>query len=302
MADGSPGTPWRDIHFTSQDGLRLYVRHYPAMGSTEARPILCLPGLTRNGRDFTRLAEHFSSKTSPRRDVYCVDYRGRGNSAYDRNWKNYTPYIETLDVIDFITLACLHDVAVAGTSRGGIIAMLLAVMRPAALGAVVLNDIGPVVETAGLARIIGYVGRTPAAHGWEEAAEIARGMNGKFFPDVPAGDWPDIARQWFAEKDGKIRPDYDPQLSRTMAAMDLTRPIPAMWSQFAALGRVPALCLRGEMSDLLSEETLQEMAARHPAFTAHVVEGQGHAPLLRDAATLQRIESFLGKCETTRAH
>ncbi|MGE3627295.1 MAG: alpha/beta fold hydrolase, partial [Hyphomicrobiales bacterium] len=275
MAGEALDAAWRDIHFTSQDGLSLYVRHYRAREGSHARPVLCLPGLTRNGRDFSRLADHLTTGAGLRRDVYCVDYRGRGQSAYDRNWKNYTPYIEALDVIDFVSIAGLHDAAIVGTSRGGIIAMLMAVMRPSALGAVVLNDIGPEVETAGLARIVGYVGRTPPAHNWDEAAELAKGMSGKFFPEIPAGDWPQIARQWFAEKDGKISPDYDPQLARTMAALDLTRPIPAMWAQFSALGRVPAMAIRGETSDLLSEETLARMRASHPSLETLLVEGQG---------------------------
>lgn len=287
---------WSETTYSSQDGLRLYARHYPAPRNG-ARSVLCLPGLTRNARDFHMLASFLSRDAAPRRNVYCVDYRGRGRSDHDRDWSNYTPFIEMLDTLDFMTVAGLHDAAIVGTSRGGIIAMLMAVLRPTAIGSCVLNDIGPVIETAGLARIMGYVGKTPIPSGWQEAGQIARNMNEQFFPDIGDREWQEIARQWFAEVDGRPQPDYDPKLADALGEIDLTRKIPEMWPQFTALAHAPTLVLRGEHSDLLSAATVDQMKKAAPALQTHTVPEQGHAPLLRDAPTLERIAAFLASTD-----
>lgn len=290
------GQPWSDGYFTSRDGLKLYGRCYEAAGSG-ATPVLCLPGLTRNSRDFDVIARYLSGGTDRPRTVYCVDYRGRGRSDHDPNWRNYTPFMELLDTLDFMTVNGLHEVAIIGTSRGGIIAMLMAVMRPAAISACVLNDIGPVIETAGLARIIGYVGKIPTPTTWEDAARIVRTMNEQFFTDIPEKEWNAIARQIYAEDDGRPRSDYDEKLSNTMEEIDLSRKPPSMWPQFCALAHAPTLALRGENSDLLSEETFAEMARRHPRIETHTVKEQGHPPLLRDSKTMELVAEFLASAD-----
>lgn len=291
---------WSEDYYTSSDGLRLYARHYPAAEDLGRLPVLCLPGLTRNSRDFHSLASHLSGDAEAPRDVYCIDYRGRGNSEYDKNWRNYTPFTELLDTLDFMTVAGLHETTVIGTSRGGIIAMMMAVMRPAALRTCVLNDIGPLIETAGLARIIGYVGKIPVPETWDDAARIVRTMSEQFFTDIDADEWEAIARQIFADVDGVPRADYDASLARVMAEIDLSERVPDMWPQFEALEHIPTLVIRGENSDLLSEETVREMAARHPRLNTHTVAEQGHPPLLRDLATLRVITGFLNASEPPR--
>lgn len=283
---------WNDIYYSSQDGLKLYARHYPAPRSS-ARPVLCLPGLTRNSKDFHVLASRLSQSDRRPRNVYCLDFRGRGNSDRDPDWGNYTPYMELLDTLNFITIAGLHEAAVVGTSRGGIVTMLMAVMRPTAIGSCVLNDIGPVIETTGLARIVGYVGKVPTPASWAEAGGLARRMNESFFPGIPEHEWEQIARQWFIETDGRLSTDYDPKLADTMESVDLTKKMPDMWPQFKALSNVPTLAIRGENSDILSDKTLREMSLAHPALTAHRVRDQGHAPLLRDQPTIETIQTFL---------
>ena len=167
--------------------------------SSKARPVICLPGLTRNGRDFHYLASYLSHHPQRPRSVYCVDYRGRGSSQYDRHWRNYTPFIELIDTLDFMTLQDLHEAAIIGTSRGGLIAMMMAAVRPTAMGVVVLNDIGPVIETTGLARIMGYVGRTRVPRSWEDAAHLLREMNERAFPAIESWQWEEIARAVFNE-------------------------------------------------------------------------------------------------------
>jgi pimeloyl-ACP methyl ester carboxylesterase len=286
------GELWRDIYYASFDDLRLHVRHYPVAEST-ARPAVCLPGLTRNGRDFHYLASYLSHHPQRPRDVYCVDYRGRGGSDYDRDWRNYTPYVELNDALDFMTLQDLHRAAIIGTSRGGILAMMMAALRPTAMGVVVLNDIGPVIETTGLARIMGYVGRTKVPRSWEDAALLLREMNERAFPAIESWQWEEIARAVFNERDGRPAQSYDRRLARALRAVDLGRPARDLWPQFIALGQFPALVIRGGNSDLLSAETLDAMVERHPNLRTLTVPGQGHAPVLNEPETVEAIGSFL---------
>src|SRR5262249_34077027 len=153
------------------------------------RPIVCLAGLTRNGRDFHDLAAALSQGPNGGRTIYTLDYRGRGLSDHDTDWKNYSIPIEMLDVIDFITMQGLQAPTIIGTSRGGLIAMVLAAVQPSAIGALVLNDIGPVIEQAGLARISGYVGRTPLPSSWSEATKLVRDLSKRQFPAMSDDVW-----------------------------------------------------------------------------------------------------------------
>ena len=287
--------PWEDIFFTSHDGLKLYARHYPAPGSRK-KPVLCLAGLTRNSRDFHSLAMTLSQGAHARA-VYTLDYRGRGCSEYDPNWKNYVIATEMLDVQDLMILAGLHGAAIVATSRGGLIAMLLAAAQPTAVGAVVLNDIGPVIERAGLIRIAGYVGRTPLPASWQQATEVVATMNRRAFPAVLDTEWEEVARQWFNEEDGRPTAGYDPKLGKSFAVKDGP---PDLWPQFTALSHAPLLVVRGETSDLLSPATVHQMCARHPNCTAVTVPGQGHAPLLKDAPSMAIIAHFLGEVDAGR--
>ncbi len=288
---------WRDINFTARDGLRLYGRHYPAPGS-RLRPVLCLAGLTRNSRDFHDLASVLSSPKQPTpRHVYTLDYRGRGNSAYDPDWRNYQVINELLDVLDFMTLRELADAAIVGTSRGGILAMVMAAVRPGNIGAVVLNDIGPVIEREGLLRIVSYVGRVPLPATWTEAAEQVRSLSQRQFPAVPRDMWESIARQWYGDEAGRPVHGYDQALNKTATILD--GPLPELWPQFKALARVPVMVLRGETSDILSVETAARMQREHPDLTLLTVPGQGHAPLLRDQPSVSAILEFLARADAT---
>ncbi len=286
---------WQDAFYTSRDGLRLYARHYPSAGSTR-RPALCLPGLTRNSRDFHELAMVLSDPANPAaRDVYAIDYRGRGRSANDPEWRNYALQVELFDALDLMTLAGLHDAALIGTSRGGLLAMLMATMRPAAIGVVVLNDIGPVIEREGLLRIVAFVGRIPLPASWTEATQLVEGLNSKQFPGVPPAVWETVARQWFNDDHGRPSHGYDQALGQAVSIMD--GPLADLWKPFEALARTPTMVIRGELSDLLSERTVTEMRLRHPALDTLTVKGQGHAPLLLDRATQMSINNFLAKCD-----
>ena len=174
---------YRELKFTVRDGLRLYGRHYPARVPSSRRPVLCLAGLTRNSRDFGRIATALSRHTSTPRDVYTLNSRGRGSSEYDSDWRNYSVPTEMHDVIDFMTMTELNEAGIIGTSRGGLITLVLAAAQPGRIGAAVLNDIGPVVETQGLMRIAGYVGKMPLPKSWRDAARAVLELSKRDFPE-----------------------------------------------------------------------------------------------------------------------
>lgn len=282
-----------EMRFSARDGLKLYARKYPASPAMRpgTRPVLCLAGLTRNGRDFHQLALALSHDPFNPRDVYTLDYRGRGLSEFDTDWRNYAVPIEMFDVVDFMTVVGLHDTAIIGTSRGGLISMVMAAAQPSLIGALVLNDIGPVVEAAGLARISAYVGRMPLPASWSEAGKLVRDLNGRAFPHVSAEEWEEVARQWYNEKNGRPAIGYDPKLANALSVLD--GPMPELWPQFEPLKRVPLLVIRGAKSDILSAKTVEDMRHRHPRFAAYTVADQGHAPLLRDQPTITAVRSFL---------
>ncbi len=290
---------FEDISFTARDGLRLYGRHYPPARPSTRRPVLCLPGLTRNSRDFHDIALALSRHASTPRDVYTLDLRGRGLSEHDKDWRNYAVPVETQDVIDFMTMTGLHDAGIIGTSRGGMIAHVLAAMQPTRLGAVVLNDIGPVIDIDGLVRIAGYVGRTPLPKSWGDAARAVRGLWERDFPNMTDAEAETIARQLFNERGGKPAPGYDPMLSKCLSLLD--GPMPVLWPQFEGLKRVPVLVVRGANSDLLSRKTVEEMHRRHPNLSSIEVPGEGHAPLLRDAPTIDAIARFFASTDSGEA-
>lgn len=291
---------FEDIYFSARDGLRLHARCYPAVGKTSRRPVVCLPGLTRNGRDFHDLAVALSHQTGAARTVYTLDYRGRGLSEFDPDWKNYTVPVEMYDVLDFMTMMELSDAAIVGTSRGGLITMLMAAAQPTTVGAVVLNDIGPVIEHDGLVRIASYVGRVPLPISWADATRMVHDLNRRHFPDVPEAQWEEVARQWYNERDSKPAPGYDQKLANALSV--LFAPLPALWPQFEALKRVPVLVVRGANSDVLAASTVDEMRRRHPALASIVVDNQGHAPLLKDGPTIEAIRHFLVAADAAQGH
>ncbi|MFM7084648.1 MAG: alpha/beta fold hydrolase [Hyphomicrobium sp.] len=288
------------IFFIQRNGLRLHAAHYyPTSSFSDSsvsfqRPLICLPGLTRNTKDFDALAQTLSSGHKPRH-VYALDSRGRGLSEHDPDWRNYNVITEMQDVIDFIFTYGLEKSAILGTSRGGLIAMFLAAAQPSILGPILLNDIGPIIDIEGLSRIALYVGRTPLPHSWSDAANLIKKIHMKSFPALPETEWAGIAKQLFNENNGRPSPAYDANLSYVISEMNKDPP-PKLWDQFEALKPFPLMVMRGSHSDILSQETVAEMRLRHPNMIDIIVEGQGHAPWLRDKETITEIRHFL---ETT---
>lgn len=282
-------------HFiTAADGLQLHVREYGTRGAATL-PVICLPGLTRNATDFEALATALSADGRP---VLALDYRGRGRSAYDHDPAKYSLPVELGDVITVLTALQCEPAVFVGTSRGGLLTMLMAAVRPGAIAGAVLNDIGPVIEIDGLARIAGYVGRLPRSTTFEDAAERLRALFGPQFPRLTRDDWIAWARRSFREQDGALVPDYDIALAKGFESFDPAKPLPDMWPQFEALGAVPVMVIRGANSDLLSAATVEDMRQRHAGLEVLVVPDQGHAPLLAEADVIARIADFVRRCET----
>lgn len=274
---------------SAPDGLKL---HYAEYGDAIApgAPVVCLPGLTRTAEDFGPLARALAAGG---RRVLALDYRGRGLSDHDPDWRRYDIATESRDILAVLTAAEVSRAIVVGTSRGGMHAMVLAVARPTLLQAVVLNDVGPSVEGLGLMRIKTHVGKTPAPRSWTEAAEILRRTMSAHFTALSDAEWETWARMTYAEKDGRFALRYDPALARTLDGVGVDMPAIDLWPQFMALAEVPTLVVRGENSDLLSPTTFGAMQQKHPRCEGFVAPGQGHAPLLIDTPTIERIAAFV---------
>ncbi len=287
------------LFVSAPDGLRLHARCYGAR-SAPGVPVVCLPGLARTAADFEPLADALANDADDPRRVIALDYRGRGLSDYDRDPANYNFHTELADVLAVIAaLDCARAVFV-GTSRGGILAMLLAAVRPTAIAGVVLNDIGPVIEPKGLMRIKGYVGKLPQPRSFEEGAEILRRLFDAQFPKLTHDDWLAAARRNFKQEKGALVPAYDVNLAKTMEGVDFERPLPPLWKEFDALGHVPLMVIRGEHSDILSAATVEAMRARRATLESLDVADQGHAPLLAEPDTIARIAGFAKSCAPAR--
>jgi pimeloyl-ACP methyl ester carboxylesterase len=259
--------------------------------------VVCLPGLTRTAADFEALALALSHEGPRPRRVIALDYRGRGLSDYDRDPANYALNIELADVIAVVTALDALPAIFIGTSRGGILTMLLAAVRPSAIAAAVLNDIGPVIEPQGLMRIKSYVGKLPQPRNFEEGAEILRRVFHGHFPKLGPEDWLASAHRAFKEEKGRMVPTYDVKLAKTMEGVAPERPMASMWKEFDALSAVPVMVIRGANSDVLSAATVDAMRARRARLEALEVPDQGHAPLLAEADTIARIVEFVGRCD-----
>ncbi|MBW3097830.1 alpha/beta fold hydrolase [Pseudohoeflea coraliihabitans] len=302
-----PAARAEDVWYQSSDGLRLYARNYGTSEPSEASrlPLICLPGLTRNHRDFARLAAMIAADDSIARRVIAFDYRGRGRSAR-ADPATYTIAQETEDLLTGLAALGIDRAIFLGTSRGGLILHALAATHAELIAAAILNDIGPVIETAGLAQIKAYLAAADASTApgdWNAAATRQRAVHAKAFPALGAADWRHFAECVYVEgKDGTLRPDYDPRLLEPLRTMNFDAPLPTLWPQFDALaeGR-KLLILRGENSTLLSEETVSEMLQRAPGGESYTAIGQGHAPFLHLGGVGERVMDFLRAIDASNA-
>jgi pimeloyl-ACP methyl ester carboxylesterase len=295
----SAGIESSSVFVTAPDGLKLHVRCY-GLRLAPSPPVVCLPGLTRTTADFDELATLLATHPQTPRRVLALDYRGRGLSDYDRDPRNYSLAVELADVRAVLTALDVAPAVFVGASRGGILTMLLASAQPTAIVGAALNDIGPVIELAGLARIKSYVGRMPPPKSFEDAAAILRRMFSQQFTRLSDDDWLAYARRSFRLERQRLVPTYDARLAKTMDDIDFDRPLPPLWPAFDALGRVPLMVIRGQNSDLLSEDTVTAMRSRRPDMDILTVPDQGHAPILSGPYVLDRLAAFVASCELAR--
>lgn len=275
-------------YYDSADGLRLFYREYGR--DRTGAPVLCLPGLTRNSRDFEDLAAHLSA----RHRVVAPDLRGRGYSQHDPDWRNYHPGTYVSDVLALLDHLGIDRVVVIGTSLGGLIAMAMALRHRARIAGAVLNDIGPEIAAAGLERIQAYTGRLPPVRSWEEAVAQTREVYAAWWPGLSDEAWLRMARRAYREQEnGSPVLDMDPAIGRAVRELGPQAGDP--WQAFDALRGLPVLVLRGEMSDILSGEILGRMQARNPDLVAVTVPRRGHVPLLDEPESLEAIDDFLGE-------
>lgn len=283
-------TPWTDRYFRSRDGLRLYYRDYAGPGSGPP-PVLCLPGLTRNSRDFEVLAPRLALT----RRVVCPDLRGRGRSDQDRDWRNYHAGTYVEDLLQLLADAAVERLVLIGTSLGGLLSMAIASMHPARVAGVVLNDIGPDIASEGRERIATYVGRHAPVRNWDEAVAQVRAIYGLALPGFTDADWLAYARRSYSEVDGVPRLDVDPMIGEAVRAA-ANAGAPDLWPVFRALRTIPALAIRGASSDILTAATFERMAQEKPDLQRVTVPNRGHAPLLEEPECLAALDAFLARC------
>lgn len=267
--------------FTTSDGLALY---YTDEG--DGLPILCLSGLTRTSKDFSYVTPHLSGTR-----LIKLDYRGRGNSDWDKNWGNYNLFVEARDVIELLDHLALDRVAILGTSRGGLLAMGLAFGAKERLMGAVLNDIGPVIEPRGLSNIMGYIGRAPKVSSHLAAARaLEENMTG--FVDVPLTRWMEEAIKHYNRSGDGLAITYDPKL-RDAVELQGAQAAPDLWPYFDALAGLPLACIRGENSDLFSSDTFDEMQRRRPDMISATVVGRGHVPFLDEPEAVAALQTWI---------
>ena len=286
---------WSDGTWWSEDGVRLHYRDHP--GGGEGRPaILCLPGLTRNARDF----EDVAGRLAPGWRVICPDLRGRGESGYDRNAMNYAPLVYMRDIERLILDLALERFVLFGTSLGGMLTMLLSAAHPGRVAGALLNDIGPTIEAHGLQRIRTYVGKGGSWPTWLHAARALADTHAAAFPDYGIEDWLVMAKRLCRlTPAGRVVPDYDQRIAEPMRAAGGEAGFD-MWPMLESMREMPALLVRGALSDILSTATADEMRRRLPRLEEVVIPRTGHAPTLGEPQARGAIDRLLGRIEVPR--
>lgn len=279
----------RSVTLSAQDGLALHAEDWrPPAAAPRRTPVLCLSGITRNGSDFRGLAE----RQSRRRRVVTFDYAGHGASARAEDPARYRPEAMIRDVLDAMAALHLHRAVVVGTSFGGLVSMALAVLRPAALAGVVLNDIGPEIGTDGHAWVLDFNRRDPAAETIEDCVALLR-AHLPALPHLDDAGWLDFASRTYAKgPDGRFHPRWDTRVLDHAVGAE-AGPVPDLWALFGALDGLPLLLVWGEVSRLLLAPTVARMRATHPGMELLTLPGTGHAPTLAEPTAVAAIDAFI---------
>jgi pimeloyl-ACP methyl ester carboxylesterase len=282
-------TLYRDVFYPSPDGLRLYARDY---GDEDAPlTVLCMPGLSRNARDFELVAE----RLAPRYRILCAEQRGRGRSAYDPKPENYHPGTYVGDMVALLDHLKLERVAMIGTSLGGLMAMMMAAGLPQRVAGIVINDVGPELAVEGLLKIQSYIDRETSVGNWDEAIEDVRRTFHHSFPAYTAADWDRMTRALYKENERGVPVlDFDPHISDNYKALE-PKAID-LWPVFDALPKIPFGLVRGKLSDLLTAPIRDEMLRRRPDIELAEIDDAGHAPTLDEPPARAVIDQVLGAC------
>jgi pimeloyl-ACP methyl ester carboxylesterase len=280
---------WTDGYWESRDGLRLHYRDYP--GPADKPPILCIPGLTRNARDFEPVAERLAGAWR----LIVVELRGRGESGYARDPMTYVPRTYSEDVQALVQELGLSRVVAFGTSLGALVTMLLSSASPQLIAGALLNDIGPAIEAQGVTRISGYVGRAQSHATWLHAARALAEAQGDVYPNYDLEHWLGYAKRLYKlTPAGRVVLDYDMKIAEPFRVTGGETGFD-MWAAFESLRGKPVLLVRGGRSDLISAATAEEMARRVPTLEVATVPDVGHAPVLDEPEAADAIDKLLAR-------
>ena len=279
---------FKDRFFQSKDGLTLYARDYSGP-EADSPTLLCLHGLTRNSRDFQDVAPALASDFR----VVVPEQRGRGRSEYAADVAHYAlmQYVE--DTRALIEGLGVDQVSIIGTSMGGLMTFALSALYPGSIKKAVINDIGPHIATVGLERIKSYVGVPGPFADWQEATDYLADISSEIFPDWDRDQWSRFACQCYVEREGQVVIDYDPRIAEPLAGDSQDTETEILWSLFDTMVGVPMLLIRGDLTDLLTEECTAEMLKRHPQCELLRVPNVGHAPMLTEPGVPEAIQRFL---------
>jgi len=286
MPDGKDSM-FEECHVEAADGLRLYYRDYPNVSPRS--PVICLPGLTRNSRDFAPLATRISTT----RRVICPDLRGRGKSQYDPEWRNYHPGQYAADLWQLFDTLQLDEVVIIGTSLGGWMAMLLNHQKPGRIAGAVMNDIGPEADPNGIARVVATAGLLDIVGSLAEAIEQAKSVYSIAFPDWSEDQWQAYTETTYRQlDDGRFDLNFDRNIGHAaregVSGLEIDP-----WKMFGDLANVPTLLIHGVMSDILTEPIIDRMRQHKPDLKIAPVRDRGHAPLLDEQEAVDAIATFL---------
>ena len=287
---------FKEIHFTSSDGLQLYARDYAAKNAVAKCPVICIHGLTRNSSDFEEVAPWMASMG---RRVIAVDVRGRGRSEYDPDISHYKPMVYAADIIKLTQELGIKRAVFIGTSMGGMITMTLALRRLGLISAAILNDIGPVLSMVGLSRIAAYTGKGKPLNSWSEATDYIMTVNQTAFPKNSMEEWEKWAHRAFAKNArGQLLLQYDPNIAIALQTGKLKAKSFFAKLAFRRLARKrPTLLIRGALSDLIETEQAQEMRKIAPTMRYAEVPNVGHAPMLMETEAMDAIRLFLAQVD-----
>lgn len=280
-------------HFiAAQDGIKTYVLELVPDGEIKGDPIFCIHGLTRNHKDFEPI---FDFLLGFGRKVYAIDVRGRGNSDYDPNPLNYHPGTYVGDVSNIMNVLEIEKAVFIGTSMGGIISMILAAFMPDKVSGIILNDVGPEVNEAGIARIRNYVGNSAPVDNWDDAIKGIKAIAQKEYPLQKDNQqfWQDFAKRISKEENGKISLAYDPEIKQNLQPAKEGEPAPNLWAQFEMIKDIPIGLISGELSDIMTSDIVEKMKKISPSLKVELIDNVGHAPILNEEKALKIIKEIL---------